>query len=166
MSSPSLARSLRDRLTDLGVPSAAAEIAGESFFDFVSRGVRFLVQEMAGSHKDAWRANAALGAAAVEYGLLQAVQVGGWREAFDRGDVSSVCLQNRDEATVDEQVVYQDAAGATFAFAASFLGAGQAEVVAQDVEQAFHGINVECSRLAIHRERNLAVGAGIGHGAP
>ena len=47
-------------------------------------------------------------------------------------------LEDGDEAGVDEFAVDEDGAGAAFAFAAAFFGAGEVEVFAEDVEEALH----------------------------
>ena len=60
-------------------------------------------------------------------------------EAFDGGDLGAFRLQDGDEAGVNEFSVHDDGTGAALAFAAALLGAGEAKVLAEDVEQALHG---------------------------
>jgi hypothetical protein len=48
-------------------------------------------------------------------------------------------LQDGDEAGVNEFAIHDDGTGAALAFATALLGAGEAKVLAQDVEQALHG---------------------------
>ena len=85
-----------------------------------------------------------------EEALLDGVELLPWcGDAFDGGDGGAFGLQDGDEAGVDQLAVHQDGAGAALAFAAAFLGAGEVEVLAQDVEQALHrGGDVDgCSGL-------------------
>ena len=49
-------------------------------------------------------------------------------------------LQDGNEATIDERSIHQNGAGAALAFAAAFFRARQAELDAEDVEQALHRI--------------------------
>ena len=55
----------------------------------------------------------------------------------------------RDEAPVDQFSVHPDGAGAAFAFAAAFLGSGEAEIFAEDIEEALHGRDIDYLRLAV-----------------
>ena len=53
------------------------------------------------------------------------------------------------EAGADEAAIDDDAAGAAVAGAAAFLGAGQAEAVAQHVEQRFIGWQTNSTGIAV-----------------
>jgi hypothetical protein len=79
---------------------------------------------------------------------------GFWGEAFDGGDGCALGLEHGDEAGVDEvglsvSAVHEDGAGAAFAFAAAFFCAGEAEVLAEDVEEAFHRRGVDRDPLSV-----------------
>ena len=130
-----------DGFEDAHVAGAAAEISGEAFLDFGEGWVRVFGEQVVGGEDHAWGADAALGSAVLEEALLDGVElfaVGGG-EAFDGGDLRAFSLEDRDEAGVDEFAVHEDGAGAALAFAAAFLGAGEVEVLAEDVEEALHG---------------------------
>src|ERR1035441_7500458 len=75
-----------------------------------------------------------------------------FREAFDGGDLGAFRLQDGDEAGVNEFSVHDDGTGAALAFAAALLGAGEAKVLAEDVEQALHGRGGYGCWLSIDRQ--------------
>ena len=60
-----------------------------------------------------------------------------------------VGLRQRHQAAVDQLAVEQHGAGAALAFAAAFLGAGEAADLAQHVEQARHRMPVEATSGAV-----------------
>ena len=92
---------------------------------------------------------AALGSTALEERLLEALSLPLAGKAFDGNDVCARCLKHRDEATVHQHSVHQDAARATFAFAAAFFGAGQFQVVPQDIQEALHGMRLNGDGLSV-----------------
>jgi hypothetical protein len=129
---------LLDGLEDTHVAGAAAEVAGQAFFDFIEGGVGVLVEQVVGGEDHAGGADAALGSAFFEEALLDGMEMGWVAEAFDGEDGRLVGLKRGDEAGVDQLAVEQDGAGSALAFAAAFLGAGEVEVFAKDVEEAAH----------------------------
>ena len=64
------------------------------------------------------------------------------------------------QAGIDPPAVDEDRAGAALAVVAALLGAGQAQVLAQRVEQRRARIDLQAVLLAIDRQRHLGV-----HGA-
>ncbi len=60
-------------------------------------------------------ADAALGSAVQEEGLLDGVKLIGRAEAFDGADAGAVGLRDGDQAGVDEEAVEDDGAGSAFA---------------------------------------------------
>src|SRR5688572_16538694 len=70
------ARGLFDRLENLLVPRAAAQVARDRLLDPFPGRARFPLQQRLGGHQDARRAVAALGGAEVGKGGLQRVQLG------------------------------------------------------------------------------------------
>ena len=73
-------------------------------------------------------------------------------QPLDRLDAPPAHLAQRDEARVHHRAVEQDRAGAALALPAAFLGAGQAQVLAQHVEQAPHAGRLDLGRDAVDRE--------------
>ena len=128
-----------DGLDDLRVAGAAAEVAGDGLADRVLLAVAARIEVGLCGDEHARRADAALrrrrsrgtpaGAGSVR------PSVG---EALDRADVGALDLADRHEAAVDDRAVDEDRAGAALAFAAALLRAGQAEVLAQHVEEPAH----------------------------
>ncbi len=90
-------------------------------------------QHGAGGHQEAWGAVAALQAAALHETLLQRVQLAAGAEAFDGGDVAPAHLHGQHQAGLHDFAVHQHGAGAADAGLAAALGAGQVQVVAQQV---------------------------------
>ena len=118
-----------DGVEDAHVAGAAAEVSGEAFLDLSERRLRVLREEMVGGEDHAGRADAALGSAFRQEAPLDGVEVLLVRQGFDGGDLGAFALEDGDEAGVDEfdlsvSLGHEDGAGATFAFAAPFFGAG------------------------------------------
>jgi hypothetical protein len=78
---------------------------------------------MKGREDHSGRADAALGATAVEKGLLQELQATVRGKAFDGDDFCAVCLKRGNKATIYQRSVNQNRAGAALAFTATFLRA-------------------------------------------
>src|SRR4051812_13745625 len=89
------------------------------------------------------RADAALGAAAIEEALLHRRELAALRDAFDGEHRGAIDLAHGDEAGVDELAIDEDRARAALAFAAALFRAGEAEVFAEHVEQPLQGRRVE-----------------------
>src|SRR5260370_41179800 len=66
-------------------------------------------------------------------------------------------MANRHQAAVHQFAIHQDRTGTALPLAASFLGSGEANLGAQDVEQALHGIDRHGVGRAIHGEGNVAL---------
>src|SRR5258705_5501967 len=76
-------RSQFNRLVDLDVSGAAAQVAGERFLDLVSCWVRIVGKQCFGGEQERGRAAAALRCAAVAERLLQRMQLAALRHSFD-----------------------------------------------------------------------------------
>ena len=74
------------------------------------------------------------------------------RQPLDRRDRRALDLAHRHQARVDHRAVDQHRARAALALAAALLGAGQAQVLAQHVEQAAHARGVQLDRRAVDGE--------------
>ena len=83
----------------------------------------------------AGRTVAALHRAHFEESFLQRMQLAVHFQAFDGGDLSAGGGTYFHAAGMGGQSIYQDRAGAALTFAATVLGSGQIEVIAQDAEQ-------------------------------
>jgi hypothetical protein len=155
-----------DGVKDFDEAGAAAEIAGETFADFFVGGVGIGFEKMGCGDKHAGCADSALGSAALQKSFLERVQFSVDSEAFDGLNAGSVGLQDGHEAAVDKLAVHAHAAGAAFAFAAAFLGAGEVKIFAEDVEETLHGRDVEGLRCVVDGEDDLAHIGSANEGIP
>ena len=89
-----------------------------------------------GGHHEAGRAKAALHGAGVDEGALDRAQLAARAEALDGGDLAALGLAGEHQARADEEAVEVDRAGAALALFAGVLRAHQAEVLAQQLQQA------------------------------
>ena len=147
---------LIDRVDDVRIGRAAAQVAAHVFADFgVALGVAFLD---AGDrrHDLAGRAVAALEGVVIDEGLLhrmqRAVRLG---EAFDGGDLLALDARGERQARQHAAAVDQHRAGAALAMVAALLGAGQADVLAQRVEQRGPHVERQLMALAVDAHRDL-----------
>src|SRR4051812_41281125 len=165
---------VRDRVDDLRVARAAAEVAGDRLADRVLVGGAAGVDVDAGGHQHPRRADPPLRGACVEERLLELVERRGlgrlwlprgrgarrWdarigaarRKALDRSDEPSVDLADRHETGIDDLAVKHDRARAALPFPAALLRPGQAEILAEDVEQPPHAGDVDLDRLRVDEE--------------
>ena len=94
----------------------------------------------------------------LDEGRLQRVQLSpSLAEPLDRGDLRAVVGDREREAAVGAPPVDQDRARAALAVVAALLGAGEAEVLAQEVEQRGAGVDREPVLGAVDPERDLGV---------
>ena len=112
--------------------------------------MRVRVQERLGSHDLARRANPALEAAILDKGLLQGVQAIALRQPFDGGDRAAVRHDSQGDAGTHWLSVQQHRAGAAHAHTAALFRSGEAQVVAQKIDQQAVVRNLTNHRLAVH----------------
>src|SRR5262249_59961032 len=91
--------------------------------------------EVGRAYCDPGRADPALRTAARDQLALHRVEQLAARQALDGGHPAAVALAGGDQARVDRLAVEQHGARAALALATALLGAGQPQVLAQDVEQ-------------------------------
>src|SRR4051812_38171534 len=103
---------------------------------------------------DSWRAGAALDAAR-RHEALQELARRSNGDSLDGLDPAPLALEERHEAGEDGRAVHHHRAGAALAFPAAFLGSGEAQALAQHVEQALHGMAFGRGGLAVDGERDL-----------
>ncbi len=95
-------------------------------------------------------------------GLLHRMQLAVPGQALDRDDAIAVAGDGQRQAGIHPHAVHQHGAGAALAVVAALLGAGQAEMVAQRIEQGRARIELEFLCLLIHREATRALSGGAG----
>ena len=140
---------------DFVVAGAATKIAGELEADFVLAGIVSLVEQRFGGDEETGGADAALQRGAFQKALLQRMQVALLGQAFDGLDLGPFGFGGKDDAAIDRQAVHQHGAGAAIAVVAAFFGPGQAQVFAQDLEEALPRFAEELGWLAIDGRRNV-----------
>ena len=113
------------------LPAIASRIAAS-----VGAGPGAGIQERPPRHEHPRRADPALDAAGRQEGRLDRVELSVRRQPLHRADVAALDLADRDEAAVDDLAVDEDRARPALALAAAFLRPGQAQVQAQDVQEA------------------------------
>ncbi len=113
------------------LPEIASRISARDWAVWVGCG-----QEGLGGHDHARRAVAALDRAEFEKGQLQVVRPAvGVGDALDGDHLPAVNLGGQQLARIDHPAVEDDRAGAALADLAAGLGAGQAQVLAQQVQE-------------------------------
>src|SRR5581483_1179278 len=143
---------LFDGFDDLVVARAAAQVAHHPVLDLVLGWVGILLEERVGGHVLARRADAALEAAVFQEALLNGRQLPILCEALDGADLGAIGQGREHEARADHLSVNQHRAGATDPDAATQLGAREAELVANSVDQEPVVRHVHLSGLAVHSD--------------
>src|SRR5712671_7672004 len=141
-----------DRAQDTVMRTAPADVVVERQRDLTARRRRVAVEERLGGDEDAGQAIAALARLLVEKGLLQRMRPLRGAEPLDRQH--SLADDGRDGPTAGfhRLALDQHHAGAALLETAAEFCAGEAEMVAQDVEQRRVRIGGDARRLAVHRE--------------
>lgn len=101
--------------------------------------------------------------AAINERLLHRVQLISVGNAFNCFNRSAIDLGHRHETAIHDCAVDDYAASATFTLAATFLGAGQMQLLAQHVEQTLHRESVDRSLLTVNRALDLFSCVGRRH---
>ena len=146
-----------DCIENLLVAGAAADVTAEAFADLVAAGVRIGAQRRGGGHDHAGYAIAALAGAGLDEGALEDGRQRTLGQAFDGLDRGAVDLGGGHQAGLDQTAVDEHRTGAAFARAAAFLGAGQVQLVAQQIDETQMGSDGQMPRAAVEGEGNLAV---------
>ncbi len=149
-----------DRLDDVVVAGAAAEIALQPVPDLVLRhALRVHVHQVDRAHHHARRAEAALQRVVLAehllHGMQRAVRGG---QALDGGDRAALRLHGQHGAALHAVAVDMDDARAALAGVAADMGAGQAQLLAQQLHQQRAAFDLDRVWRAVHRQ------ADLGHG--
>src|ERR687895_835911 len=149
---------------DPAVPGASAEVAGDGLAQGQLVGVGLAVQQVVDGHDHPGDAEAALHGALLDERPLDVGQLARRAEPLDGADVAAGGVGRQHAAGGDQDAVQQHRAGPALALLAGFLGAGQAEPLAQHVQQALADPGVgDLPVLAVHRQ-GVAVGGLVGPG--
>ena len=124
-----------DRIDDLVVTGAAADITRDRFLDFLRCRRLGPIEQRFHRHYESRRAVAALHRARVDERLLHRVQFIAVGESFDRRDFRTIGIRGHGHARVDRFAVVNDGAGAALAGVAAELAAFHFESVSKKFQQ-------------------------------
>ena len=128
---------------DVIVAGAAAEVARDRLPNLLIRGIGIFFQEGFEGHHEAGGAEAALQGVGLVEGFLDGMQmIGVGGQALDGEDVVAVGLHREEQAGADGLAVEKDGAGAADAMLAAHVGAGQVQVVADEVAEQQAGLHL------------------------
>src|SRR5690242_20770873 len=127
-------------LVHLVVAGAAAEIAAQRLLDFRLGRMRVGGQQIFHRHDEAGGAVAALGAAPVTISLLNGGQAAVFAHPFHGGDLLLLAAGGQQRAGKHRDTLHLHRAGAAGGVVAAALRPGEAQVLAQHVEQQLAGL--------------------------
>src|SRR5580658_1834443 len=110
----------------------------------------------------AWCAVAALETVVSKEGGLGGAEIVGCAEALDGGDLGALRGDGEGKAGVDAAAIHEDGAGAALAVIATFLAAGEVEVLAEDVEEGGARVDGEGALLPVDGEGDGDCDGGAG----
>jgi len=140
-----------DRLKDLQITRAAAEISRERFSNLIARGVWILIEQRFCRNENCRSAVAALRRPKISERLLQRMQPAIRAEAFYRFNFSFIAFDSQEQAREDGFSVEKDGAGAAFAEFTAMFSAGMVEIFAEDFEQGLVRRKGHISLFAVQR---------------
>src|SRR5262245_46383692 len=152
---PQLAGRLLDRLHDVHVAGAAAEVAADPVADLLLRRVRVLAEQPGRLHDHPGGAEAALEAVLVPESLLERMERGPVGHPLDRPDLGAVRLDREHRARLGAPAIDVDGARAAVARVAADVRAGQPERVAEQVDEEEAGLDVGLALLPVDGEGDV-----------
>src|SRR3990170_3472269 len=161
-------RRVLDRLDDVLVTRAPAEVAGQGLADLDLAGCLVLTEQCMRAHEHSRGAEPALQAVMRPEGLLQEVQAIS-AQPFHRGDLRPIGLHGKHQAAPDGLAVQMDRAGATHAVLAPHMRARQRQVAAEEVRQRLQDLDGALVLLTVHPHSDsdaLRVGRRLAHATP
>jgi hypothetical protein len=146
--------SFKYRFSDPAIGPASAEISAHAFahaFGIVT-GLPFLDQSDR-AHDLAWCTESALETIVADEGGLDGIERVAVGKAFDRQNFRAVIAERERQAGIDSPAIDEDRARAALAAIAAFLGSGQVETLAQQVEKRHTRIiKFDVSLLTVYGE--------------
>src|SRR5665213_94669 len=140
-----------DRLDDVVIAGAAAEIALEPFADFRLGRLLVVLHQIERAHHHAGGAEAALQSVMLAEGRLHRMQLVALSDALDGDDVGAVALHGEDGAALDAVAIDRDDAAAALAGVAADMRAGEGEIFPQELDEQGARLDVAGRLLAVHR---------------
>src|SRR6266581_3054515 len=148
-----------DRRDDVLIPGAAAEVALEAFADLPLRRVRITLEDGRRGDDHPGRAEAALERVMLVERLLQGMEGAVLGEPLDCRHLVAVGLDGEHGARLDGLAVEQHNAGTAVRRVASDVGAGEAQLVAQEVNEERARLDLTFVVAPVDRDAN-----GLEHG--
>src|SRR5712691_13051033 len=138
-----------DRLDDVVITRAPAEVALELVPDLLLARVRIALEHLVDRHDHAGRAEAALEPVLLPEPLLDRVELAVLRQPFDRHDVGAVRLDGEEIAGLDGLAVHEDRARPALAGVTADVRPGEAHRLADVVHQEQAGLHFVAVALAV-----------------
>src|SRR6266404_2420598 len=140
-----------DRLHDVVIAGAAAEITFELMPDQLLRGLRIPLEHLVHGHDHAGGAEPALQPVLLPKPHLDRVQLAVLRQSLDGHDVGAVHLDREEGAGLEGLAVHEDSARAALARIAADVCPGEAHGLADVVDQEQAGLDFVAVALAVDR---------------
>jgi hypothetical protein len=140
---PHVLRGLTDCFNDLHIPRAPAEIAGDGHADVVFGRRRVVIKEIFRAQESPGRTEAAMDGVMIKERFLQRTEPIPVRKSLHRRDPPPVYLRRQNEARIHGNPIQQHGARSALSDLTSPLRPGEAECVAEDVEERLVGRDLE-----------------------
>jgi hypothetical protein len=138
-----------DRVDNMGVAGATAEIAVERMANLVARRRAVPLEELDGSHYHAWRTVPALETVALPEAFLDRMELSVPREALYGRDLGAVGLDGEHRAWFNRLAINEDRAGAADAGLASNMCSGKPAHIAQELHEQTARFDLAFSQRSI-----------------
>jgi hypothetical protein len=146
----SLSTDSLDRLNDLKIPCATAEVSCNGGPDLFVSGFWILIEQGPGRQDHPRRAEAALNRPVLNKRSLEGVEVSiHISQSLNGGDAHSLRLHDRKDAGIDGLSIDENGAGAAFPHATAFLCSGELKLISENLQERQAGFNLDLYRLAI-----------------
>ena len=158
-----LARVFGDRVDDAHIAGTPAQSRGHAGADGVRRMIIAVVHQIHRGHQHAGRTEPALQRVMFGKQFLQGVHLAVGRQPFDGADLGAVRLHRKHQAGPRRIAIDDHGARAADAMFAPHMGAGAAQLVAQEIHQQHARLGFAGQALTIDGDGYFS---GIGHAAP
>jgi hypothetical protein len=119
---------------DLQITGAPTEIAGQRFLDFLARRIGVAIEQRFGGDQNAGRAVSALRSPQIGESVLKRMQRTSRRQPLDGRHRPTIAFRSERQAGEHGLAVEQDRTGAAFAELTPVFGAGELQILPQDLE--------------------------------
>ncbi len=155
LNSTSASGCVQDRLDDLLIAGATAEIPFQTVPDLLFGRLGILLQQRNGRHDHSGRAVAALQSVFLPKGILHRMQLFTLRQPFDGCHLSAVRLDRQAGAGLEGAAFHVHRAGSALAGVATDVGARQTEFFAKKMDQEDPRLHLAFVSRPVHRNRDF-----------